>query len=786
MSEELVSKYFESQPPENLLIREKYNKDISVIEISNILNIAANMREHIENTFVIFSGEEGTIVLNIICNHFGEISISALREKIVSKNLKLQDQLGYILPRKSKSDYQIVEKYFFNYEESRKFLDIDFDLTANDISLIKENSKDSVEQLSVKLNKIESVIRDYIHRYSPHPVETTCNTTLQAKQIESIARAFGNKKISFNEYRMIVTHSFDHIISDVEETCKSKTPKQLLIDLLPLAFYYLKCSLPFEDIARIIANVTDITLTTHDVFNMIFQLSDPVLRGLCIEHYSFSNPVPIYYPKLRTSFSSNTKFEVCKELWYCLEKHNGLISFGLGRAAWNTVGKSYLLDVIFETDFVKASPQTSAFHSGSIDIQITKNLFGEVESKSSESMNWAYIDCHRNSNPKVITAMCTHLDVALIHVCFNDFQRNQPELLKEIKVLENHLKYIYLLIRDCECVEVSVTHQRPFGGSVTLVYIPNLKRDDIKTHAILKSLKNIGYEILHLQIEHRKLVTSQFLEDVILEIDFETGKEIQKDNQLILKITEKIYKTTIRSKKVDFRCLNYYPHFVDYMSAFHRATYETDQNVIDKLNNECKEIDEKLNEISKGNIVKYFNDILQRENSMLILWKLSRELFHLTTNLAMERGEAAETAQKEQKNDKYTLEILWREALLSQKYGQNSKDADKSNFQDEFASSFSKHVGLGEAFELIDGDNLRFFNKDIDALLCKFYAKQNEILKKINSGKDVKLNPAPIVVSIFGPQSSGKSTLLNYCFGCKFLTSAGRCTRGIYGSLFPS
>ena len=39
------------------------------------------------------------------------------------------------------------------------------------------------------------------------------------------------------------------------------------------------------------------------------------------------------------------------------------------------------------------------------------------------------------------------------------------------------------------------------------------------------------------------------------------------------------------------------------------------------------------------------------------------------------------------------------------------------------------------------------------------------------------------MVSIFGPQSSGKSTLLNYCFGCKFLTSAGRCTKGIYASL---
>ena len=41
-----------------------------------------------------------------------------------------------------------------------------------------------------------------------------------------------------------------------------------------------------------------------------------------------------------------------------------------------------------------------------------------------------------------------------------------------------------------------------------------------------------------------------------------------------------------------------------------------------------------------------------------------------------------------------------------------------------------------------------------------------------------------LVVSIIGPQSSGKSTLLNFMFGCDFAMSEGRCTRGIYGSYF--
>jgi GTPase Era involved in 16S rRNA processing len=45
-------------------------------------------------------------------------------------------------------------------------------------------------------------------------------------------------------------------------------------------------------------------------------------------------------------------------------------------------------------------------------------------------------------------------------------------------------------------------------------------------------------------------------------------------------------------------------------------------------------------------------------------------------------------------------------------------------------------------------------------------------------------NKKVIVISILGPQSSGKSTLLNFLFGCDFAVSMGRCTRGVYGSYF--
>ena len=55
-----------------------------------------------------------------------------------------------------------------------------------------------------------------------------------------------------------------------------------------------------------------------------------------------------------------------------------------------------------------------------------------------------------------------------------------------------------------------------------------------------------------------------------------------------------------------------------------------------------------------------------------------------------------------------------------------------------------------------------------------------EMMKNIFENASEKV----LIITILGPQSSGKSTLLNFLFGCDFTTSEGRCTRGIYGTLF--
>ncbi|CAF4562865.1 unnamed protein product, partial [Didymodactylos carnosus] len=74
-------------------------------------------------------------------------------------------------------------------------------------------------------------------------------------------------------------------------------------------------------------------------------------------------------------------------------------------------------------------------------------------------------------------------------------------------------------------------------------------------------------------------------------------------------------------------------------------------------------------------------------------------------------------------------------------------------------------VAAGFPFEIIDGDNFYFQQQFLTEILNEFHSQRI------------------LIISIIGPQNSGKSTLLNYMFGTLFDVREGRCTRGIYGSL---
>ena len=97
-------------------------------------------------------------------------------------------------------------------------------------------------------------------------------------------------------------------------------------------------------------------------------------------------------------------------------------------------------------------------------------------------------------------------------------------------------------------------------------------------------------------------------------------------------------------------------------------------------------------------------------------------------------------------------------------------EADIESIHQAFAYS----ILAGAPVQLLKGTPLRLTDT---AFLKSILAAGTASMGK-RSAADQQI----VVVSVIGAQSSAKSTLLNFLFGCNFVTRAGRCTRGLYAS----
>ncbi len=220
-----------------------------------------------------------------------------------------------------------------------------------------------------------------------------------------------------------------------------------------------------------------------------------------------------------------------------------------------------------------------------------------------------------------------------------------------------------------------------------------------------------------------------------------------------------------------------------------------------------EQLEAKLRQVQPTGLVKSFLKILESPHKVLILALLCVKLKNFSgKNVAKEMarrkeiedelsclmrsgGDDIEENESKQKrknelsvevrdlsaqiaNKRISLEMFWRELTAFIEWGAIAAAPIPGSglISVQPARELCDFLAVAEPFELIDGDNLRI---PVQSLKAAF-----RLLSTLrSSGKRV------LVVSILGPQSSGKSTLLNYLFGCKFSTSKGRCTKGVYGTL---
>ncbi|KAF0535876.1 interferon-induced very large GTPase 1-like [Gigaspora margarita] len=119
-----------------------------------------------------------------------------------------------------------------------------------------------------------------------------------------------------------------------------------------------------------------------------------------------------------------------------------------------------------------------------------------------------------------------------------------------------------------------------------------------------------------------------------------------------------------------------------------------------------------------------------------------------------------------------TIHDFWREFVILSKIMRSDGSSVLKKLYDiddkQLEKAYSIWIREGEPIQILEGVSLRILNVDF----------LSSVLSQIMSNSKRQL----IVLSIIGPESSGKSTLLNCLFQCGFSTSAGRCTKGAYMS----
>jgi energy-coupling factor transporter ATP-binding protein EcfA2 len=206
---------------------------------------------------------------------------------------------------------------------------------------------------------------------------------------------------------------------------------------------------------------------------------------------------------------------------------------------------------------------------------------------------------------------------------------------------------------------------------------------------------------------------------------------------------------------------------------------------IQVLEDDISDLKKQIETTKPSKLMEEFFELIMSKNFAIILMlmvedlrkmnKLSQDPIHEKLNkLKRKLDQCADKDEKIELKEKirevYTqslgsaisVEVLFRNLFP---YLEENDSWLQNTGRENFKNRLIDLLLNGYSLELIDGENLDF--------KLKFFV---DFMSRIGTSK-------VCTIGCMGPQSSGKSTLLNYMFGTLFHTSQGRCTSGLYMSI---
>ncbi|CAF1664040.1 unnamed protein product [Rotaria magnacalcarata] len=412
-----------------------------------------------------------------------------------------------------------------------------------------------------------------------------------------------------------------------------------------------------------------------------------------------------------------------------------ILSFGIGPCA----GKSSLLNSMFLSNFEQTV--SSSYFQRTIDVDFGYNFIPQ------RPINIA--DVHGQMSLYLLDKVSRLFEGFIIHVNTTFLFDNLPLVEQFLTCLPKHA-YRYLLIRDSTLDEDNTSLAKlPVDNMLFLPQISDKSTDE--SQVSLKVLLEIILRKANLSA--RKLPRS------IVETEFRKFLLPQHLNALSEEevLVRFIQPILINGDRKHFPLYNDFVAMCKKRDELSRIDFygSQDNEAMFIAQADLYELEVKLKPVSGqlkpcGDAFTTFRNLLVQPskfvNLNIIASALKKELDKKLT--------ASDKAIDLPYEKRLSMEVHWRNAIVC--YDHLSSDHEKQ----ELVRHYQDVISTGTPFEIIDGDNFYYPSKFLEKVMAPM--------------QGVKF----FIISIIGPQNSGKSTLLNYMFGTLFDVRDGRCTRG--------
>ncbi|CAF3144954.1 unnamed protein product [Rotaria sp. Silwood2] len=500
-------------------------------------------------------------------------------------------------------------------------------------------------------------------------------------------------------------------------------------------------------------------LNLRRFIHVLLLNSDLFVRRVIMSLVSKRNPVPFVHPNI-LEYSNGMKYEFMSSVIHIWNHTRpAILSFGVGEQCQ---GKSSLLNILFLSTFEQS--MNSIYFQQTIDIDFGYSFLPE------RPVNIA--DCHGEISLDLIRNIQSLFDGYLIHINEKWLEGHSNQLIEYLELLPPN-KFYSIFIRDIKTKRITNIHSQ----CQKIIDSSNILKTRRFSIFPLMNMNTIDREKDKTIRDLRDKLMSSIKEQIITPIDKETFQnefkallkrtgytncvtEFEEMNSIIKPLKERLVIGDLENQSdID---VPLYLKFLELCKLRHELMKITfydnrSQNSFDKYKRKSK-LEEDLNpettsNLDVGTVFRMFISILQSNHKLMNLNLLSSELKQklLTLEPCQLSGDLTLS------NSFLSLEVLWRNAMVC--YNHTSLDN-----QHLIIESYVQYIRAGFPFEIIDGDQFNIQHQFLTEVLKHF--QQQRIL----------------VISIVGPQNSGKSTLLNYMFGTLFEVRRGRCTRGVYGS----